>query len=371
MPLKITRPKGRGYWYIVGSVAGVRVRESAKTTSRAVAESLRIKRESELEQRRIHGPQAVATFAEAVNLYLDRNGESRFLGPVLERFGPMRLADISQADLDAARQLYPGAAVSTLNRQLYTPFVAVYNEAAVNGLCPPRLWRRPKGHNRKTKFRWLWPEEFQAVWEAAPFHGRVALDLFAGTGLRESEGLGLEWGDVALSLGQAWIWTPKNDEPRRIELPSRTIAALANLDHREGTVLLDGGGGSYVLQAGGGGALATGLACWARDANVEPFGAHVLRHTFATWFYSATLDRERLKALGGWKSEEVGRYCHLAPRGLGAELERFGWDFSRRNESGIDCANFAPATGDVRRLFTSEGDASRQLLKPEKEARRQ
>lgn len=333
MPLRLIKPKGRTGWYIVGTVAGVRIRESAKTASKAVAESLRIKREAELEQRRIFGAASVASFAEAVNLYLDRGGEDRYLAPILNAVGMKRLTDITQGDLDAlARALYPNAQASTVNRQLYTPFIAVMNEAAINDLCPYRKWRRPKGHDRKTKFRWLWPDELQAVWDAAPYHGRVVIDLLAGAGLREAEAVGLEWSDVNLSLSQGWLWRTKTDAPRRFEFPARTLAALANLDHREGRILLNGAGEPYVLDLDGGGVLGRGLRQWARDANVAPFGAHTLRHTFATWYYSATQDRLALKELGGWKSDQVDRYCHLAPRGLKAELERHGWRFAGGTE---------------------------------------
>jgi integrase len=329
MPLKIIRPAGGQTWYVSGTIAGTRIRQSTKTTSRSLAESIRVKREAELEQRRVFGARSVATFSEALNLYLDRGGEARFLAPLLDRFGAMRLADIKQADLDRGiAELYPGAKPSTRNRQGYTPFIAVMNEAAINDLCAYQKWRRPRAHNKRTKFRWLWPHEFEDVWLAAPAHGRALLDLFVGAGVREAEGAWLDWRDVSLPLAQGWIWDAKNGESRRIELPPRTVSSLANLDHREGRILLNGGGGEYHLDLRGGGALGKGVRQWADSAALEPFGTHTLRHTFATWFYSATLDRERLKALGGWKSDEVDRYCHLAPRGLADELKRYGWDFS-------------------------------------------
>lgn len=182
MPLTLKKRGER--WHIVGTVAGVRIRESAQTTSRPVAEALRIKREAELEQRRVYGPQSVATFAEAVNLYLDRQGEDRFLTPILEQFGAYRLAEISQAILDSgARSIYPKAKASTLNRQAYTPFIAVMNEAAINGLCPYRKWRRPKGHNVRTKMRWLWPAEFEALHSELHAEIKPIAVFMAGTGV--------------------------------------------------------------------------------------------------------------------------------------------------------------------------------------------
>ena len=342
MPLKIRKPQGRRYWYITGTLAGKRIYESTGTDSAPLAEEKRAAREAELFKRDLYGAEATATFAEAVNLHLDAGGEDRYLARIYARFGRRRLATLKQADLDAgARADYPNAKPSTVNRQYYTPFIAIMNTAAINDLCAYRRWKRPRRHNMRTQVRWLWPDEYEAVWQAAPAHGRALLDAMVGTGLRESEAVFLDWNDISLRYGQGWIPAPKNDEPRRIELPSRTVVALSTILHREGRVFVNGGGGDYVLDVAGGGVLSTGFHAWAKDAGVAPFGAHILRHTFATWFYSATLDRERLKALGGWKSNEVDRYCHLAPRGLKDDLRRFGWDFGggggdARDDAGND-----------------------------------
>lgn len=398
--LKLEKRQGSPHWQIAGTVAGTRVRESARTASRQVAESLRIRREAELEARRVHGPGAVATFAQALNLHLDATGNAygnaeasagenapsrkstaRYLARLLERFGAMRLSDLNQGSIDAAaRALYPRAKASTANRCLYTPFIAVMNAAARADLTTPRAWRRPKGHNKRTRLRWLWPDEFEAVWQAAPPHGRLILDAFAGTGMREGEGLGLDWEDVRLDLGQAWIWAAKNDEARRIELPGRAATSIATALHREGPVLLNGGGAPYALSNDGGGALAKGLKAWAEDAGVAPFAAHVLRHTWATWFYSASLDPVRLKVNGGWLSGEWQRYTHLAPRGLKGELARYGWEFGGEISGGVDgrenttrtaCVNFVPTLDDIPHPFTTLDDTARQLPDPEKKARRQ
>lgn len=340
MPLKITRRAGQKNWYITGTVAGVRVRESTETTSKAVAEAYRIKRESELEQRRIYGPQAVATFAAAVNLYLDRNGEDRFLTPLLDHFGAYRLSELTQAMLDTgARKLYPDAKPSTLNRQAYTPFIAVMNEAAINDLCPYRKWRRPKGHAAKTKFRWLWPSEFESVYAELHSEIRPIAVFMAGTGARSAEALNLDWSNVSLATSEAWIWETKSGHPRKIELPSRVVTELANLTGRKGKCFGERKGFRTAINAA------------IRRSGVDPFSPHDLRHTFATWHYSVNLDRERLKALGGWKSDQVDRYCHLAPRGLASELKKYGW-----NLSGTECAKIAPTSSDVAKSFTSKGD---------------
>ena len=50
--------------------------------------------------------------------------DRRFIMPMVEYFGTISLGKIAQADIDdAAAKLYPGVSHSTLNRQIYTPFV--------------------------------------------------------------------------------------------------------------------------------------------------------------------------------------------------------------------------------------------------------
>lgn len=70
----------------------------------------------------------------------------------------------------------------------------------------------------------------------------------------------------------------------------------------------------------------------ARDAaglgdNVTP---HVLRHTWATWFYAQTRDFGTLMDQGGWsKADMANRYRKLAPDDLSERLLKHGWDFRR------------------------------------------
>ena len=330
MSLKLWREAPGKNWQIKGTAGGTRVRESTFTANKDRAESIRLQKENELENSRVYGASYTATVAKAINVYLDAGGEEKHLLPILDHFGPDKLLrDIDQNTLNnAANALYPGTKASTRNRNFFTPFMAAWNAAAEAGLCPEKKWRRPKGYAKKTKFRWLWPDELEAVWLAAPPHGRILLDTFAGSGLREAEGVGLDFADIRLDLAQLWAWNTKDDDPRRVELPQRTVSSIQNALHRKGPVLLGGGGAPYVLRKDGGGALKNSLDNWARAANVEPFGAHVLRHTFATWFYSQTRDIVRLQTAGGWSTAELAmRYTHLAPKGLDQELRQYGWDF--------------------------------------------
>ena len=329
MPLKSIREPGRKYRQIVGTVAGRRIHKSAKTTSKVLADQKARALELELEQRAVHGPAAVMTFAQAVNIYLDAGNSGKFLAPLNEKLGRELMRDIRQSRLDeVAREIYPNVKPSTLNRQAYTPFIAVFNWVS-DEIGIERRWRRPKGHDNRTKFRFLWPDEVQAVWQIMPPNWRAIVDFYCGTGTRETEGLELDWKNVSLAHAEAWINRGKtNAATRRLDLPARTVASLANLAHRSDRVHRNRHGEAFTLSDKHGGILRGGLEYYCNKAGVEPFTAHVMRHTWASWHYSWNKDVIQLKTLGGWrKTEMVERYTHLAPRNLRQDLVKHGWSF--------------------------------------------
>lgn len=60
-------------------------------------------------------------------------------------------------------------------------------------------------------------------------------------------------------------------------------------------------------------------------AKVTP---HVLRHTFATWYYVQTKDLTGLMKRGDWSRAGTAMdYAKLAPSDLGERLLDHGWDF--------------------------------------------
>lgn len=95
--LKLTK-RGK-VWHITGSIRGVRYRESTGTDSRAHAEALLAKRQTEILDRETWGHHRVAVFAEAVTLYLQQGGEARFLEPLVDRWGTWRIGDITQSEV--------------------------------------------------------------------------------------------------------------------------------------------------------------------------------------------------------------------------------------------------------------------------------
>jgi integrase len=363
MPLKLVQGRhGSPYWYVRGSVRGIRVDESTGCFDKKAAEQVRIKREGELLTRSIHGDPAVRTFAEAALSYMD-GGDSSHLNPIIRHFGPKALlASIGQAEIDeCAKKLYPRAAPATQNRKVYTPISAVLHHAARKKWCSKPVIARPKGHD-KERVRWITFEEAERLIDAAAPHIRPLVIFLLSTGARLSEALYLEWSDVDLSRAHVTFRPTdargiKTDDARGVPLPPKAIAALANLPwDREGFVFRKPAG--KIHKAGrlwlpyerridadgkpeGGGQIKTAWAGMMKRAGLSDFTPHDCRHTWATWHYMANRDINALMTLGGWKTPAmVFRYTHINTSHLAPSQNRLWGD-----EVGIISGSDATANG--------------------------
>jgi integrase len=126
-------------------------------------------------------------------------------------------------------------------------------------------------------------------------------------GMRLSEALRLEWSDVDLQQGYAYLRRTKNGEPQAVHLPPPAVAALANLEKRGNRVFRglakNGKLHDYLREA------------TAKAGIVIPPGIafHILRHSYAAWArrYGGA-DTSALVATGRWKSHESARiYEHV------------------------------------------------------------
>ena len=278
MPLNLI--KRGSYWHLRGTVRGVPVRETTGCVERADAEEVRIKQEAEIVERSIHGASATATFLEASVMYLEAGGEARFVEPLTTHFGTLKLGRIDQGAIDrAAKVIYPDAAPSTLNRQVYTPMAAILHFAAERRLCDWRKIRRPK--QPAGRVRWLRPEEAERLIEASSPHLRPLVTFLFYTGARLSEALYLDWRDVDLQRGQVWFTDTKNGEARGVPLHDLLISELANLAHRDDAVFRRPDGRPYTVKIDGGGQIKTAFRGACKRAGIENFTPHDCRHTWA------------------------------------------------------------------------------------------
>ena len=311
MPFKLVAPKaGRSPFYRVrGSEFGISIDRSTKTGDRKIAVKFLAEWRVQAQRDAISGRERKAelTFASAALAYMRAGGEARFLAPLLRHFGGIPLADLSQPEIDAASvALYPRATPATRNRQVYSPVSAVLKHAGVE-----KPLKRPKGARSVPRLHWLRPEEAFALMASATslnarFGALITFLLYCGP--RLSEALRLEWQDVDLMEGTAFLRRTKNGSPIALHLPPFVVSALANIQADNGRVFqLTKCGRLYALMAQAEKASGVDLP--------QGIAFHILRHSHATWRRRETgADTSALVGTGLWRSREAaGVYEHLDP----------------------------------------------------------
>jgi len=177
---------------------------------------------------------------------------------------------------------------------------------------------------------WLTREEFVRMLHAAEHpirrlpglaeRDRLVLLTLAMTGLRRSELIALNWGDVSLDgpRPSLLVRRGKGGKPRRQPLPSQLAAALARSRSQLAASVSD----PVFCGLAGARLQPTILAGIIRRATTgagisKHVTAHTLRHTAATWLRQATGDT-RLVAeyLGHSDLSTVSRYAHVASEEL-------------------------------------------------------
>ncbi|MCP1841289.1 integrase [Bradyrhizobium sp. USDA 4524] len=316
MPLQLKRRPKSPYWYIRGTLRGIRIEESTGTGDKRAADEILAKRSAEILSESIHGRSATATFAHAALSYLENGGKKRFTAKVIAYFGTTPLAQIDQDSLDrGARKLYPNAKPATVDRQFYAVVSAVLHHAAKRKWCPTPIIQRPT--KPAGRIRWITIDEADRLIAACSDHLRPLVIFMLYTGARTGEALWLDWRDV--DLGRAHVSFPetKNGDPRGVPLHPRVVAALANLDdQKNGEVFRRPDGKPYSRpkrsdDTSAGTRIKTAFKAACRRAGITNFHPHDCRHTWATWHYANNHDFTKLKVLGGWKTDSmVFRYAH-------------------------------------------------------------
>lgn len=314
---KIKTQKGTSLrWYITGTCpySGEPVRQSTKTGDRgAASDHLAIWLERGRKEA-LHGPGAVATFAEAVVHYLGPavGGSERFLDPLLDALGTTTLASITDKDIaEFCTEHYPTAKASTLVRQVYGPLQSVWNAAAdaEPPLAIPRKINKPTVSRPPVKYAKN-DQHLEAILKAVRRPERRAGILFSSfSGARASEVCRVLSADYDPAAGVILLGRTKNGEARRVPLPAfvnDVIAALPGETDDEGKPLpLFGFPSRYELYKT--------LKRAAKAAKVEFLSPHKIgRHTFAARYLRDGNSLAALKQAGGWNSiGAVSVYAHL------------------------------------------------------------
>lgn len=306
MPLKLKDPRpGKSPNYTIrGTYLDVPVDRTTGTPDRKKAQKILNAIKLDIE-RGAFVRKGATTFAEAALSYIKTGGDARFLGPLTDYFRETPMQTIGQTEIDmAAIDLYPEATPATRNRQVYTPMSAIMRHAGF-----ATHLKRPKGAQGSSRTEWMTVTQAERLLDAAEATDpefRVFLALLCYTGMRLSEALRIDCGEVDLEQAAIFIPKTKNNLARTVYIPPALAAELKS--HPQG---LQRAGRLFRFNKNG--RLYELMKEAKTAAGLPKVKFHTCRHTWATWMRRfAKLDTKGLVGTGAWKDEKsASRYAHV------------------------------------------------------------
>lgn len=226
---KVKSANGKSFtWYITGTYRGERVRKSTRTSERNEAERQLAAEIKRIDDALAQSDSSDCTFAEACIHYMKQGGEARFLPPLIEEFGEMRISEMRAGMLTAyAEREKPDAKLSYVSRIIHEPINAVVNCAADAEMCAYKRFPKPKfKHERRPPA----PEEWIGRTILHASDRLAALMLFAlTTGARAGEACAVLPEDIDWDKRRITIRDTKTDQLRRVVINPMFAPALEKL----------------------------------------------------------------------------------------------------------------------------------------------
>lgn len=310
--LFLVRAPKTGIYQIRGTVLGQPVRESTRTTELGIAESIRLQTEQDIHKRKLHGPQAVATFGEAAEDYLDAKPEMEdqdrsLIRALNDYFGDTLLSAIDQLAVQKfAKARYPGNGSASINRQVFTPLVAILRFAASNKKCSLPMFKRMEV---KKKLIVHAPDE----WVHAFLVGcqikklRAIVWLLTTTGCRVTEACRIRWDHVRFDIATALIEKTKNGDARSLPIEPDLLELLKELK-------AEGDGHGRVFGFAHRTSVNQAIERESKRLGLKHYSSHKLgRHAIATRMLNAGHTCKEVADAVGWKkvSMVAENYGHL------------------------------------------------------------
>lgn len=313
--------RGSTWWIDFTTASGERVRCSACTEDKAQAQELHDKLKAESWRASKLGEKPQRTWDEAALKWLTETAHKR-----------SHLQDVKQVAW--LQQFFRGRFLSELTRELIasvaavklkdtTPATANRYLAMIRAILRRaalewewidrapliRLYPEPK-----RRVRWLSPEQVRVLLTELPEHLADMVKFSLATGLRQQNVVRLEWSQVDLKRGVAWIYADqaKGGRDIHVSLNATAIGVLTKqIGKHPARVFTYKGKPVHQVNTK---AWKTAL----KRAGIDNFRWHDLRHTWASWLTQQGVPLNVIQEMGAWESSEmVRRYAHLAPEQFG------------------------------------------------------
>jgi integrase len=231
---------------------------------------------------------------------------------------PLDQITLIQAERWQTARLNDGLAPETVKRDVAV-VRSLLSKALLWGyieINPLASLRAPKGPDN-TVVRYLdkgEEERLLAALDTAPAYLRTIVIVALNTGLRQGEILKLNWSSIDLTARRLTVTakTAKSSKVRHIPLNGKALTALQ--DWRD-----QGPGTGVVFQVSN---VKKSWASLLRQAGIEGFRFHDLRHHFASKLVMAGIDLNTVRELLGHSDIRMTlRYAHLAPAHIAAAVE--------------------------------------------------
>ncbi len=323
------RKRGGFWWIDVVAPNGERIRQSAGTPNKALAQEAHDRLKAELWRLAKLGDKPRHTWNEAVVRWLKERAHKATAKEDVTKLrwldrhlGGRHLDQINRALIDRITdaKLAQGCSNATANRTL--ELVRAILRKCVNDW--EWLDRAPSVrmlNEPARRIRFLTREEAQRLLAELPEHLADMAAFSLATGLRAANVTGLQWSQVDLARRLAWIHPDQAKARKAIAVPLNAEAAA--LIRRQ-----DGKHATHVFSFRGKPIQQLSTKAWyaaLARAGIADFRWHDLRHTWASWHVQGGTPLFALQELGGWESAEmVRRYAHLAADHLAPWADRLG-----------------------------------------------
>lgn len=329
--------RDKTWWVSITAPNGQRIRRTAGTEDKKLAQEYHDRLKVELWQVHKLGEKPKRTWQEAVVRWLKEKAHKSDITGDLEKLrwldqylGHLLLNEITRDLIGEIGEIKTSqASASTANRYLAL-IRAILRMARdewdwVEKIPKVRLYPEPK-----RRVRWITQLEAKRLLEELPPHLSAMAAFSLSTGLRQANVKNLRWEQVDMDRSMAWIHPDESKSRKAIGVPLNRTA----MDVLKQQI---GQHAEYVFVYAKKPVTNVNTRSWVRAlkrAGIENFRWHDLRHTWASWHVQNGTSLQELQELGGWASlDMVLRYAHLASDHLKSAASRLDGTILSQSEN--------------------------------------